>query len=111
MSRTKNQELPVAEKLRRELPLTPDEVEYLEHKPTLTADEAAWRLGVTRRYLLKELHGKGVLPPDRTPPGSNRYAWSKEAIDQALKDWGHAWALLSSQRHDGPRDRPATNSL
>lgn len=92
--------VPVGRKLRDELPLTPDEVQYLEHKPTLTADEAAWRLGVTRRYLLKELHGKGVLPPDRTPPGSNRYAWSKGSIDRALDEWGDAWGppIKSSPR-------------
>lgn len=78
----------LAEKLELELPLTPAEIAYLELKPVLDAGEAAWRLGISRRQLVKGLHATHQLRADATVPRSNRLRWSKASIDRALKAWG-----------------------
>ena len=82
-------ELKLSEKIEQGRALSLAEIEYLENKPVLDATEAAWRLGISRRQLVKELHAKFVLRADRTVPGSNRLRWSKECIDRARKAWGH----------------------
>jgi hypothetical protein len=78
-------DLTPSEKIAQGLVLTPAEIEYVQLKPTLDANEASWRLGISRRYLIKELAYKGVLPATATPPGSRKLLWSKQAVDAAQK--------------------------
>lgn len=66
--------------------LTADQARLVPLKPTLTVDEAAWYLGVSRRWLVKEGIRKGKVPYHQ-PPESNKLLFRRADLDDVLDAW------------------------
>lgn len=66
--------------------LTPAQAAAVLSKPTLTIEEAAWYLGVSRRWLVREGVRKGKVPFLR-PPGSNKLLFRRAHLDAVIESW------------------------
>ncbi|SRR6266581_2114425 len=66
--------------------LTPAEAKAVPFKKTLTAHEAAWYLGVSHRWLVRD----GIRTfriPVLNPPGSKQFLFLRAELDKVLESW------------------------